>query len=404
MKNLFQITLFLGFSFVFASCEKENNNTNDPGPIVLECDAFYQGNQTLVNDPDRAVDYYVPCVMEIYANITIEEGTVIEFADDAGFQVDASAVYGEGSLKIQGSANSDEQTVLTGESKTKGAWRGIFFNTPSTQNNLSNVLIEYAGGEAFNSNNDKGAIIIYANAAVQLDNVFIEKSASYGINANYHEAEFDFGYLSITACNKAPILITQSFIGDIPSQVSLSGNSEDFIHVAVNTDQIEESISISNTGVPYRVFRYDNSFTELYISDGTTTIESGVTIEFSDETGIYIDDNGTLDISAGNVTLTGVTKTAGSWKGLYFQFTQGLNNLNGLTIEYAGSMSDGHQGAIHMWGDPTLSIQNVSFYEISGCAVIDRPKSAMDAPNPNFSDNGGNTYDFVSGGNYCKES
>lgn len=399
MKNLKIKTNFsiLALAIIlFSACQKEElppKKTILP-PIKLECNAFTENDMVLKNDTNRPIDYYVSCVMDIHKNISIEPGTVIQFADDAGFAIDESSISGIGSLKAIGT--EEKPIELVAENNKKGAWKGLYFNTPKTTNQLKHVKIDNAGGSAFNSNNDLGSIVLWADAKLSMKNIVISNSASYGFNANYTNSVFSLNNSTISTCEKAPILITQSYIGEINNSNQFTNNKKSYIRVEVNTDAIEKDISISKLNIPYRIFSYNNGFQHLLIKKGTTQITEDVTIEFEDGTGIYVDDDGTLKVNSSGerVLFTGVEKQANAWKGIYFQFTQGFNSLKNLTIEYAGNTYDGNNSAIGMWGDPRVAVSNIEFKHINGCAFTDYNNTAS-SPNPNFSQSN-NTFTSVS--------
>lgn len=383
---------------LFSSCKKEEDTSTDTNPTVLECDYFENEPRKLTDDPNKPVDYEVTCNMFILHKLTIEPGVVIQFRDNAGFVVDQSVNQGNAIGILNAEATESKPIVFTGKNKVNGAWNGIIFYTNSTENKLAHCEIEYGGGEAFNSNGDRGNVIIYANSKVSISNCYISNSGSYGINSNY-SAEFSLNNTTITACNETPVLTTISHIGKYNATCSYNGNTKDYIRLELNTDALNENTTIQRLNVPFRVFA--NSATQhITIANGITTINDDVTIEFSNGTGIEVWENGTLHVNStgSGVTFTGISKSAGAWAGIYYIFTQGNNQLNNVTIEYAGSMHDNQNFGIGMWASPKLSVSNVTFKNIDGCAIYDYLTSGS---NPNFSDLGGNSYLGNTGNDYC---
>ncbi|MGB1207023.1 MAG: hypothetical protein ACPG5B_15360 [Chitinophagales bacterium] len=375
MQNKTFIYLFFGFltiASLFTSCKKD--------PVVLaetlECDAF-ASNTTLINHKDRPVDYIIDCEMEATADIVIEAGVVIEFSQNAGIEIEDG-----GSLKIEG--NADEIVTLTGVDEDKGSWKGLLFDSNNTNNQLKFVDISYAGGGAFNSNNDEGSIIVWADAKLSMESVNVKNSAAYGLNATYVNSEITMNNCTFRTCDNAPIMVLPAYIGFMNATNSYSGNAKNYVKVEINTDEIKTDMTIEALDVPYRITSNNTFFEHLVIAEGTTTINTDVVMEFEDGTGLYVDDDGGLSVqSSGQVTFTGVTKTAGAWKGLYFQFTQKSNLLDNVLIEYAGSDYEGTNQAIGMWSDPKLALSNVTFKDIQGCAIIDY-NNTSDDPNPNY--------------------
>ena len=237
-----------------------------------------------------------------------------------------------------------------------------------------------------------------------MDNLIITDSKSHGFNCNYGNADLIINNSKITNCDMAPVLILPSYMGKLGTSNDFKGNAEDFIHVALKTDALSGNNSIYNPSVPFRIFQTVSGYAELTINSGVTSFIDPLTVEFTDGTGIAVDENGTIKTSSSldQILFTGVNKVAGAWRGIYFQFTEGDNILENLVLSYAGATSDNAKSGVQMWANPKLYMADVDFVDIQGCAVLDRPKGAMDPVNPNLT-LGGITYTNVSGGNYCKQ-
>ncbi|HKL03216.1 MAG TPA: hypothetical protein VJ911_06050 [Cryomorphaceae bacterium] len=101
---------------------------------------------------------------------------------------------------------------------------------------------------------------------------------------------------------------------------------------------------------------------------GTTQIiiEEGVTIEFTEDAGIFMDDNSRL-IAEGTaeapITFSGTEKTKGSWRGIFID-SYGDNSIQHAKIEYAGgtpfsSTSPVYQGSIAVASNSKLDLSHV---------------------------------------------
>ena len=89
------------------------------------------------------------------AVLTIEAGVVVEFEDGQGITVDGNNSDGSALVAIGTSTNP---VIFTGVTKMPGAWRSIYYGfSSSVRNNLSYVLIEYAG-----DTNSNGAIEMWS--------------------------------------------------------------------------------------------------------------------------------------------------------------------------------------------------------------------------------------------------
>ena len=82
---------------------------------------------------------------------------------------------------------------------------------------------------------------------------------------------------------------------------------------------------------------------DLYVEEpGKLVIEPGTTLEFAQDTGLYVSGHGALvavGTAADKVTFTGASKTRGYWNGIVFQsFANSFDNeLKYAVIEYAGA-------------------------------------------------------------------
>lgn len=397
MKKLFIPAIFI--AMLIFSCEKEEPTT--PSADALPCD-YFETDRILTDDPNKDIDYIISCVMDINGKIEVNPGVVIQFEDASGLYV-----RNTGSFNTLGTSNSPIK--LTAKNKVKGAWLGILFDSPSTQNQLTHTVIEYAGGGQFNSNGDLGSVILWDGAKLSANNLSIQHSGAYGLNATYQNATFTITESKINNCAKAPVKISPQYMSALGSTNDFTGNDENFVYVDLKDVDVDGDHIITNPSVPFRVFPFNTFQTNIRIRSGITKFMNNLDytptiMEFEDGTGIYVDDAGTLQTeSEGDQMLfTGVNKTLGAWNGIFFQFSQGNNQLKSAVIEYAGATFDGKNAAIQMWGDPKLELSDADFDNIQGCAIMDRPKGANDPANPNLTI-GSVYYNNVSGGNYCKQ-
>ncbi len=98
--------------------------------------------------------------------------------------------------------------------------------------------------------------------------------------------------------------------------------------------------------------------------NGDVIIEPGTVIEFTTGSGLQVNDKGSLSINGtanDPVTLTGVDKTPGSWKGLLFDSDDTKNSMTHTKVMYAGGgafNSNGDLGSVIVWAASTLTMSN----------------------------------------------
>lgn len=369
--------LFTGAVFFFSSCKDKNDPDGvDPGPIQLDCDHFKTA-QTLTDDPERAVDYYVNCVMDVEAAIVVGAGVVIEFAQDAGINVTET-----GSFNASGTAAS--RISFTGENKDVGSWKGILFNSNDTNNRLQYVNISHAGGAAFNTNNDIASVIIWADTKLEIDHCTISEGGNYGVSAIYTNSNWNISESTISSCNNAPAIFLAPYLASFDGSNEFAGNANDYLLIDLATQSITSDLAWKKSSVPYQVTSTFSFFNELTIDNSTVTMEPGVSVAFEDGTGMMVEDDATLianGTSSEPINFTGVTETAGSWTSIYFNANASTNNaISNATISYAGAELDGENSGVLMRVNPVLSLENIIFNDIAGCSVFNKDV----ALNPNL--------------------
>jgi hypothetical protein len=368
------LILLIAVIFLGQACNKTDKN--DPidktAPIVLACD-YFELDRTLKNDPDKQVDYIVTCLSAVNGKITIEPGTVIVFEDDAALRV-----FPGGSLKAVGTAS--DSIVFRSKTPLKGAWRGIFFESTSINNELSYCIIENAGGISFNSNGNRGAIIMWTGARAKINHCDIRNSETIGISMEYGGALVVLTNTRIRQSNSVPVIALASYIDifDLSSDFSGNGNNR----LQINGGEVGGK-RMKKTNVPY----YFNAtvFPDKHISSqGVFTIDPGVEIEMGNNAVILIDDNGGFSsrgTESERIHIRGYDAIAGSWSGIYFKFTTNINNVMEHTvISNAGDGTDFGKGAVSLWANPRVTIRDCEFRSIPVCAVF----SYNGASNPNL--------------------
>jgi hypothetical protein len=389
LKIKFLILLF-AVIFVGYACNKTDKNdpTDKTAAIMLSCD-YFESDRTLKNDPEKPVDYIVTCLSAVNGRITIEPGTVIVFEDDAALRV-----FPGGSLKAVGTAS--DSIIFRSKTPVKGAWRGIFFESSNINNELAYCIIENAGGISFNSNGNRGAIIIWTGARAKIKNCDIRSSETIGLSMEYGDAIVELNNTRIRLSNSVPVIALASYVDifDLSSDFSGNGNNRLQIYGGEMGGK-----RIKKTNVPY----YFNAtvFPDKHISSqGVLTIDPGVEIEMGNNAIILVDDNGGLSsrgTASEKIQIRGYDAIAGSWSGIYFKFTTNINNvLEHTVISHAGDGSDSGKGAVSLLADPRVTIKDCEFRSLPVCAVY----SYSGSTNPNLVLEG-NTLINVNGNELC---
>lgn len=383
MKKLnFKSALFIvGLAlFSFASCKKEEiepKPTNPPSAgtepaIILDCN-FFNEDRVLVDNPEAPVDYIINCKMRISADIIIEPGVVIEFEQNAGIDVDDFNIA-NASLSAVGTA--EKPIVFRGVKKEAGYWRGIMFDSNSPMNNLTHVRIEDGGGQAFNSNGDRGGVIVYSGAQLKMNNSKVTNSQTYGFNAVYTNTNSVTLNNNTFTENDGPAYVCPNILDALNGTNSFKGNTDDYIRVYTNAAYINKPSTWHKADVKYRT---NGGFD---VGGGLLTIQPGVKIEFAQESKLKIGETGGLKAvgtAEEPIIFSGISKVPKGWKGIYLHSKHAENEIAFAEIEYSGIGSP--QGNVWLWYNSILNIHDVTFSNIHGCGINYRSPSAGEEDN-----------------------
>lgn len=377
MSSLFVTSLML-FAFGCGGDEGEDLDA----PVRLDCDELAAG-MTLEDRNDK-VDYIVSCVVDLQGTLTIKPGVKIEFEDDAGLynEVEASA------MDFQGTAA--KPIILTSASGQKGAWKGVHVGSQSTKNIFDHVTIEYAGGEAFDSNDYRGAIVLYGKLTIK--NSTLKDSLNYGITS-YDDTSLTFENNTITGCGKEPLALPARHMHQLDAASKLTGNASDY--VLINTPEAAATTATwRKLTVPYLVSI--PTFEVLGLGDGAkVTIEPGVELRFASNNGLSLVGDSSLvakGTADAKIRFIGVEENATSWRGIYYESKSTLNALDHVEIAYAGSdsfNSNDNVGAIVVFSEARVSVSNTVIRDSGECGVSAEYDMSM------YVDAGGNTFTNV---------
>ncbi len=345
-------------------------------PIQLDCDYFIE-NRTLVDNPNAPIDYIVSCVSQVRANLIVEPGVVIAFTPDSGL------ILRENVSSIQAVGTANKPIVFTGTQPTRGSWRGIFVESENSSNIMEFVTVSYGGGQAFNSNGDRGNVIVYADGALTLKNCTVINSQTSGLNAVYRNTRLTLQN-NVFSGNANPLLINTVYATQTSATDNYSGNDLDRVLLYNYSAEFENSSVWKKVNVPYRVL---NTGISGVNARGELTIEPGVTIEMSPGTEINIRDTGGLKMvgnAANPITIKGVSNTPGSWVGIKIDGTNPMNEIAFATISNAGEDPSTNKGAIDLWYNAKLSVHDTQFKDLASCGVYGRLLGGQTS-NPNYS-------------------
>lgn len=358
------------------NCEHDESTTpeecatgNEP-PEVLPCSAFEE-DLTLVDHPDRPVDYVIDCKADPRAStLTIEAGVVIEFEPESG-------IYdtGEGEVRSLGGTGPCEQVVLRGTGG-QGSWLGVYI-AGGGDNLLASTTVDGAGGGQFNSNGYLGGVLVGSETRLTLRDVTISNSADVGLHAIGRDTSLTLeGANTFTDNAATPVLLDTDLASALRPEDDFTGNGLDVAMIAEG--EIEGAHSWEPLNVPYQMTSLTNIFFGVSVpSTASLELQPGVEVAFGAEAGISAVGDLFIEGTATDpVVLRGVEPGAGTWNGILVadpDVHTRTYSIDHAMIDGAGGgqfNSNGDIGGVIVWAETNASVTNTSFTSLgSPCAV-----------------------------------
>lgn len=390
MKNFRQTqrlaTLVVAGLMLFSCSSDDDTNPIDDDPIielppiVLDCDYFSE-DRVLTDDPQRPVDYVITCYANVQGSLKIEPGVVIEFENHAGLRVNLNSKV----FEIKGTATNP--VILTGTSKQKGHWRGIFLTEAHNPNNLiEHTVIEYAGSQNLTETSPiyEGSLAIRGVSgttpqALHLNHVEIKNGGSIGLDFHgiQKNATVSTSNLTITGNEGVPVKVSAEMAHIFDSTSSYSGNASDFFNITTDYYEIEnQTVTWQKLDVPYLVDGRVHGK-----KDGHLTIEAGVEMQF--KAGAYLQFSPFMPTESTSFKIQGTASepvhlkpyNGTNWGGIYWGYTNEMSSIDYAIIEKAkGDFPVGNienTGAIYMWANPHLTVTNTIFKDLQNCAFYE---------------------------------
>lgn len=388
--------LFVGLFCAFLSaCESATdadapeNNTARPdatNPIDSSCpERVLLTQEDLNGGPSlRRKCYRVEQRLTVTRGLfKLKPGTSIVFSADAGLRFSHT-----GGIAAVGTA--DEKITFSGTAQARGHWRGLYFDASNTtQSKLAHVVLAHAGSAPWHTGRrSQAGVYLQSNASsLSISNSTFVKNARAALFAESGDALFSLDNTAFID-NESPLWLHANQIGRLAS-LSFSENDNAYILTGitpqeVTTDQIWKAFEL-----PYRAEHTLSIQAKL-------NIDPGVTIEFKKDAGVEVGRDGALIAQGtGNkrVSLSGVDKARGAWKGIYFnRSASSENRLAFARVEYAGGAPwrwDASTAGVYLRGSENqLTIRDTIFRENAAAALFaDGASVALSVESSTFENN-----------------
>ncbi|MEM7106734.1 MAG: hypothetical protein AAF519_00815, partial [Bacteroidota bacterium] len=298
-------------------------------------------NTTLVNriaNPSLP-DYIATSNVRVDANLTVEPGVLIAFAEDVSLSISS------GNTAIIANGTSSEPITFTSQGKANGLlWKGIYVASGSALNSFDHVIVEFAGNSNFNfTGADFSANIgVEAGAKVSVTNSTITNSGEYGLYIEESNGQLDGFGSNVFNDNVVGVGLPADEVNEIDVATTFSGNAMAAVEIfgsrlAANTSATWQAL---NNGNEYRV-------TGNVDIDGELTLSPGLNMVFDEDRAFSV--FGAL-IAAGTandrISFTTSNMNGGLlWKGIYINSASSLNELDYVDVSFAGNSAWNFTGA-----------------------------------------------------------
>lgn len=341
-----------------------------PCAAPTEVDANITTATTWTAQGFGCTDYVVLSQINVTDRLTIEAGTVVRFAQEAGLRVTTSS----GALAATGDA--DAVVRFAGTQDTPGWWRGLELWRTGDVNpsSLDHVRIEHAG-YTDPTDPDDPAISVQLGTpgttdvtdvnAIEITNTTIRSGAGFGLYASRFSQVVAFTDNTITGHADAPVRASARNSGFLDGVSDLTGNTNDYVLIdgderigaTGQVNAITEPITWTRlaSDVPYRFDGVAKVTAEL-------TVAPGVTVEFVADGELRVTDGGSIvadGTSTAPITFTGTESVPGHWNGIIIWRAgdDPRSVLDHVTIEYAGGEPEFPDFAVYGYnlvlGSPT---------------------------------------------------
>ena len=336
------------------------------------------------------------------ATLTVEPGVVVKFSTDTGLQMGDSWYQGgtktaDGNLYAIGtSSDSITFTSLSGKSND---WRGIFYHYYSDYwgrtSTMSYCVVEKAGQNSYGQSAN-----VYCKSKTQptISNCTLRDATGYGIylssssisiinctiNSNTSEGiHCEACAPTITGCtirdNGSYPLHFQSGQLMIHTGNSYSGNETELI--AMDGGIIKQNYTWFNDGgEPYAVLG------NITLRDATLTVEPGVVVKFSTDTGLQMGDSwyqgGTktadgnlyaIGTSSDSITFTSLSGKSNDWRGIFYHYYSDYwgrtSTMSYCVVEKAGQNSYGQSANVYCKSKTQPTISNCTISKSGGNGI-----------------------------------
>lgn len=311
------------------------------------------------------------------ATLTIEPGVTIIMSEDASLQV-----VDEAALVAVGTAS--EPITFTGSIEEPGHWRSVDILSQNPDNRLEHVQFAYGGSEAVCCDGSREAtMVLVSDGRVSIQDSVFAFSAGNGLEVEATSTLANFSGNLFLGNEGAPVRISANLVGTLDSGSNYLGASaapHGDAFIELRGSAVDDDATWPWTNLPFR------ARSGLEVGAATLTLSAGVSVQFDDDTGLAIGEEGTL-VAVGDaetpIQLAGAVDEPGTWVGVVVQSNDQGNRLGFVEIANAGQSEwccDGSREVAALLLDPDarLGIEDTTIRDSGGYGLHAMPGSVLE--------------------------
>jgi hypothetical protein len=309
---------------------------NAEAAVEIAGSTFASGNEETWNALADNAAYRVTGDLDINGTLTVAPASNFVMDEDVLWTINGALI-----------ANGDQSTGITfttSDPNNSLLWKGLFFKSADSRNELNYTTLSYAGNSDMNfTGTDFSTIVgVLENAKVGITNSTISNSKSYGLYVDDNGGELSNFVSNNFTDNVRAISLPANEADDMDSATTFSNNTEAQVEISGTT----YSTGKASTWLPL------NSSATYRVSgnvdiDGELTIAAGAQFRLDEDVLIEIKGSMSAEGTSGSMIVFSTSNSAGGlhWKGLFFQSSSALNKLEYVRV------SDGGESTMNFVGD-----------------------------------------------------
>ena len=410
---------------VMAGCgdDEPTGNQQDcetmTGPTVHDSDINTSETWTKCGNPhivSGVLDVQAGSATDAAPILTLGPGVEVRFATDAAagtFRFFRVGYFEAGGLVINGTAAEPVVIKSNAATAAPGDYTGIVFMSNTTGSSIKHLTIQDCGESPSLSSGLDGCIVAQGSPTpILMQNVTVNRSKTKGV-VFAEGSEFATGSQNVSVSNAAtfPMLVDPVSAHTLPSGGTYASNGRNFIQLDGITNDIVESASWINPGIPYLV---ENLIDIDAMDDASPapvlTIAPGTTFRMARDSRFRIGYfyGGAL-VADGTptqkITFTADTATAGFWVGI--EVAENATSsmlLDNVIVEYGGAFIGyvpGDEANVFIRPDLPAFITNSIFRNSAACGIVIGRYQAEGGFVDYSAISTGNTFSSNADGNLC---